>query len=169
MSLNRGCFFDHDFPPDRGYAHVAVSRFRTRAGVYHYGRQRRTDWLPVGEEAEEEQTRRGYESISSSSEEEHFTTDSGNDRSNQNMQWDGDDANRIGCAGSACFHQGVVKYLDKPGPDGRLSFTFIASHFNIRHDVSTRLDEIVSHRYVRCITRQEQRSRGPSCTKLWTR
>ena len=75
MSLNRGCvFFDNDFPPDHAY--VAVSRFRTRAGVYHYGRQRRTDWLPVGEEAEEEQTRRGYESMSSSSDEEHDTTDS---------------------------------------------------------------------------------------------
>ena len=53
MTLNRGCvFFDLAFPPDRGYAYVAVSRFRTRAGVYHFGRYRRSDWLPVGEAVE---------------------------------------------------------------------------------------------------------------------
>ena len=48
-TLTCGClYFDHSYPPERGYGYVGVSRFKTRAGVYHYGRIRRTDWLPVG-------------------------------------------------------------------------------------------------------------------------
>ena len=71
MTLNKGCvFFDLAFPPDRGYAYVAVSRFRTRAGVYHFGRYRRSDWLPVGVEQVTEQTKRSYESMTSDSDEE---------------------------------------------------------------------------------------------------
>ncbi len=70
MSLNRGCvFFDLGFPPERGYVYVAVSRFRTRAGVYHFGRYRRSDWLPVGEAKESEQTKTSYESLSGDSDE----------------------------------------------------------------------------------------------------
>ena len=38
----------------RGYGYVAVSRFRTRDGVYAYGKLRRTDYLPVREPAEDE-------------------------------------------------------------------------------------------------------------------
>ena len=34
----------------RGYGYVAVSRFKRRAGVYLYGKLRRTDFLPVGED-----------------------------------------------------------------------------------------------------------------------
>ena len=34
-------------PPDRGYGYVAASRFRSKAGVYLFGKVRRTDWLPV--------------------------------------------------------------------------------------------------------------------------
>jgi hypothetical protein len=67
MSLTRGCiFFDLPFPPERGYAYVAVSRFRSRAGVFHFGRYRRTDWLPVGGVCTE-QTSRGLDSMSSDS------------------------------------------------------------------------------------------------------
>jgi hypothetical protein len=67
MSLTRGCiFFDLPFPPERGYAYVAVSRFRSRAGVFHFGRYRRTDWLPVGG-VSTEQTARGLDSMSSDS------------------------------------------------------------------------------------------------------
>jgi hypothetical protein len=93
MTLNRGCvFFDLDFPPDRGYAYVAVSRFRTRAGVYHFGRYRRSDWLPVGEAVEGEQTQRSYESMTSDSDEEH---DSDEDASSDSVceersMWDHD-------------------------------------------------------------------------------
>jgi hypothetical protein len=67
MSLTKGCiFFDLPFPPERGYAYVAVSRFRSRAGVFHFGRYRRTDWLPVGG-VSTEQTARGLDSMSSDS------------------------------------------------------------------------------------------------------
>ena len=34
----------------RGYGYVAVSRFKVRSGVYVYGKLRRTDFLPVGED-----------------------------------------------------------------------------------------------------------------------
>ena len=40
-------YFDHRYPPDFGYGYVAASRFRTAAGIYLYGRIRRTDFLPV--------------------------------------------------------------------------------------------------------------------------
>ena len=83
MTLNRGCvYFDLNFPPDRGYAYVAVSRFRTRVGVYHFGRYRRSDWLPVGDAIEGEQTQRSYESMSSDSDEER---DSSEDESNDSI------------------------------------------------------------------------------------
>ena len=50
-SLSMGCiYFDHCYPPERGYGYVAASRFRSMAGLFHYGRIRRTDWLPVGPE-----------------------------------------------------------------------------------------------------------------------
>ena len=48
-SLSMGClYFDHCYPPERRYGYVGASRFRTRAGIYHFGKLRRTDWLPVG-------------------------------------------------------------------------------------------------------------------------
>ena len=34
--------------PDRGYAYVGASRARRQADLYHVGKVRRTDWLPVG-------------------------------------------------------------------------------------------------------------------------
>ena len=55
-------YFDHCYPPERGYGYVAASRFRTMAGLFHYGRIRRTDWLPVGLEKAIEQVSRGYSS-----------------------------------------------------------------------------------------------------------
>ena len=62
-TLDAGClFFDHCYPPERGYAYVGVSRFRTRDGVYHYGRIRRSDWLPVGGDPAEEQVSRSIDS-----------------------------------------------------------------------------------------------------------
>jgi len=63
-TLDAGCiWFDHCYPPERGYGYVAVSRFRTHAGVYHYGRIRRSDWLPVGGDPDYEQIYQGYESF----------------------------------------------------------------------------------------------------------
>jgi len=64
-TLDHGClWFDHCYPPERGYGYVAVSRFRSHAGVFHYGPVRRTDWLPVGGEADDEQLYRGLSSES---------------------------------------------------------------------------------------------------------
>ena len=39
--------FDHSHPPDRGYGYVAASRFRSREGVFLFGKIRVTDWRPV--------------------------------------------------------------------------------------------------------------------------
>ncbi len=44
-------FFDHSHPPERGYGYVGASRCKSKAGLYFYGRLRRTDWLPVGDGA----------------------------------------------------------------------------------------------------------------------
>ena len=60
-------FFDHCYPPERGYAYVGASRAQSKAGLYHYGRLRRSDWLPVGEPSDEDQLERGYSSESNSS------------------------------------------------------------------------------------------------------
>ena len=49
----------------RGYGYVACSRFKTRNGCYLYGKLRRSDFLPVGEELEDEVLERGYSSVSS--------------------------------------------------------------------------------------------------------
>jgi hypothetical protein len=45
-----GLYFDRK-RCDRGYAYVGVSRAKRRADVYLIGNVRRTDWLPVGEDA----------------------------------------------------------------------------------------------------------------------
>ena len=67
-SLEQGCiYFDqHRHHAGRGYGYVAVSRFKTRARCYLYGKLRRTDFLPVGEELETEVLLRGDESESCS-------------------------------------------------------------------------------------------------------
>lgn len=68
--LHHGCvYFDQlKFAAARGYGYVACSRFKTRAGCYLYGKLRRSDFLPVGPDLEEEQLERGYESLSSDDE-----------------------------------------------------------------------------------------------------
>ena len=68
-------YFDHCHPPDRGYGYVGASRAQSRAGLYHYGRLRRTDWLPVGN-APGQQLRRGAESESDSDSESEDPYDS---------------------------------------------------------------------------------------------
>ena len=49
----------------RGYGYVAASRFKSRYGCHLYGKLRRTDFLPVGEDKEDEVLERGYSSVSS--------------------------------------------------------------------------------------------------------
>jgi len=61
-------YFDLNFPPDRGYAYVAVSRFRTKSGVYHYGKIRRSDWLAI-DKRETDQIKRSEQSMSTDSDE----------------------------------------------------------------------------------------------------
>ena len=70
-SLQMGCiYFDqHRHAAARGYGYVAVSRFRSRHGCFLHGKLRMTDFLPVGEEKEEEVTERGYLSLSDDSDE----------------------------------------------------------------------------------------------------
>ena len=43
----------------RGYGYVGVSRFRSRSGCHLFGYLRRSDFLPVGPEKEDEQIERG--------------------------------------------------------------------------------------------------------------
>ena len=64
----QGCGYHHGCiyfvlkkkPAARGYGYVAVSRFTSKKGCYLYGKLRRTDLLPVGEEREDEVLKRGY-------------------------------------------------------------------------------------------------------------
>ena len=58
-----GLWFDKP-KADRGYAYVAASRFRSANLVYHIGNVRRTDWLPVGGNAEHEQVELSIDSDS---------------------------------------------------------------------------------------------------------
>jgi len=62
-------YFDHCYPPERGYGYVGCSRFKTKAGAYLYGPLRRTDWIPILRH-EDEQLRRSVESMSSDSDHE---------------------------------------------------------------------------------------------------
>ena len=66
-SLDRGCiYFDQaGFAAARGYGYVGVSRFRSRAGCHLFGYLRRSDFLPVGPDLDEEVWERGYDSAES--------------------------------------------------------------------------------------------------------
>ena len=66
ISLKMGCINmdQRKRGAGRGYAYVAVSRFQSRGGCHWFGKLRRSDFLPVGEEQEDEVLERGYESES---------------------------------------------------------------------------------------------------------
>ena len=68
--MHHGCvYFDQlKRPAARGYGYVACSRFKSRGGCYVYGKLRRSDFLPVGDEKPDEVLQRGYESVSSQDE-----------------------------------------------------------------------------------------------------
>ena len=72
--LYHGCiwFDQHKRHAPRGYGYVAVSRFKSRAGCFIYGKLRRTDFLPVGPELPDEQIERGYISATTDSEDEGY-------------------------------------------------------------------------------------------------
>ena len=61
-----GCLYlDQKKVAVRGYGYVGVSRFMSRDGCHLYGKLRRTDFLPVGPEQEDEVLERGYLSVAS--------------------------------------------------------------------------------------------------------
>ena len=59
-------YFNHCYPPDRGYAYVGASRVRAAVDLYHFGLIRQSDWLPVGGDETIEHTTRGVDSLSDS-------------------------------------------------------------------------------------------------------
>ena len=64
-----GLRFDRRLP-DRGYAYVGVSRAKVRSSVFHVGKIRQTDWLPVGDAKDDEHTLLSFLSESIDNEEE---------------------------------------------------------------------------------------------------
>ena len=62
-------YFDQKMVAGRGYGYVGVSRFKSRNGCFLYGKLRRTDFLPVGEEQKDDVLDRGYLSLSDADEE----------------------------------------------------------------------------------------------------
>ena len=68
MNLPSIYFDQHRYAAGRGYGYVGISRFRSRRGCFLYGKLRQTDFLPVGEEKEDEVLERGYLSLSDSDE-----------------------------------------------------------------------------------------------------
>ena len=69
--MDHGCvyFENKRHYAGRGYAYVAISRFRSRAGCHLYGVLRQSDFLPVGDDKDDEVWERGYHSLNSSDEE----------------------------------------------------------------------------------------------------
>ena len=79
-----------------------MSRFRTRAGVYLYGKMRRTDFLPVGGNESDEQVKRGYLSESTDSDEKgRYDMCSTGESSEEEGQLGGDGTGLFGAAGHA--------------------------------------------------------------------
>ena len=67
-SLHLGAlWFDHCHPPERGYGYVGASRFRSRDGLFLYGKIRRSDWTPIGKQKDHWALTRGCDSMSSDS------------------------------------------------------------------------------------------------------
>ncbi|CAE7482276.1 Usp17ld [Symbiodinium sp. CCMP2592] len=64
-----GLWFDRR-RPDRGYAYVGTSRAKQKLSVFHVGRLRQTDWLPVGLPREDEHTQLSGLSESTDAEDE---------------------------------------------------------------------------------------------------
>ena len=61
-------YFDLFKAAPRGFGYVGASRARSSDGLFYFGKIRRTDWLPVGGDAMDEQVTRGHDSADSSSE-----------------------------------------------------------------------------------------------------
>ena len=59
-------YFDLFKPAPRGFAYVGASRVRRSAGLFYFGKIRRSDWLPVNGDPMHEQPDRGDDSNDSS-------------------------------------------------------------------------------------------------------
>ncbi len=92
-NLYHGCLYFDQLKrvAARGYGYVAVSRFQSRAGCYVYGKLRRSDFLPVGPEREDEVLERGYLSVSSDDEEGEGLEHAFADQSDEEYEADADD------------------------------------------------------------------------------
>ena len=96
-SLHLGAlWFDHCFPPERGYGYVGASRFRSRDGLFLFGRIRRSDWTPVGPQKDDWALRRGCDSMSSESANDSGRSDSVSSDSESRGYHSDDDAGFIG-------------------------------------------------------------------------
>jgi hypothetical protein len=60
-------YFDLFKAAPRGFGYVGASRAKSSDGLFYFGKIRRTDWLPVGGDAIDEQVTRGHDSADSSS------------------------------------------------------------------------------------------------------
>ena len=78
-------YFDLFKPAPRGFAYVGASRVRAHHGLYYFGRVRRSDWLPVGGTAEDEQPDRGHLSESEVSGQEGAPSDGSSDCSDGSL------------------------------------------------------------------------------------
>ena len=97
-SLHLGAlWFDHCFPPERGYGYVGASRFRSRDGLFLYGRVRRSDWTPVGPQKDHWALRRGGESMSSDSDSDGRSVSDSSD--SDRMDYESDDSDDAGFYG----------------------------------------------------------------------
>ena len=73
-----GLWFDHTYPPERGYGYVGASRVRHARDLFLVGKLRRTDWLPVGGDPRgEEQERRGDDSVTTKQDSDFASEDQG--------------------------------------------------------------------------------------------
>ena len=49
--------FDHSYPCERGYGYVGASRFRAATGIFYFGTIRRSDWLPIRQTPDQQESR----------------------------------------------------------------------------------------------------------------
>ena len=90
---------------------MAASRFKSKAGLYHYGKIRRTDWLPVGEGCLSEQVHRSADS----EEEDEYYAEQDAERDDVYESSDGElsaDEDWGGCADSSLQHYEDQHYED---------------------------------------------------------
>lgn len=105
-------YFDGFYPADRGQAYVGASKVRSAAGLFYFGRVRRSDWLPVGGPGEPmEHTRRTNESMDSHSDEENDV-----DEASSMSEPDDDDSEGMYLSDSGDESEDFNPFLQPMGP-----------------------------------------------------